>query len=303
MNTSTNAKSPSVRIGPAGWSYADWEGIVYPKPKPRGFHALVYLAKFFDLVEINSSFYATPSAKNTARWVDMVQDRPDFRFMVKLNQCFTHGPVLDGAKHKRESAIFREAIRPMQESGKLAGLLMQFPVQFEATQSNSERLERLLSAWTDVPCAVELRHKSWFTEESIGWLKEQRAALLHIDLPEAKDHPPAIFSPTSSLGYLRLHGRNEKNWFTKGVGRNARYDYLYSQQEVEQLINKVREMSGAYDEVYVVTNNHFAGQAIVNALEIQAGLDVRSTLAPPSLLQHYPRLRATALPLGQQLMF
>jgi uncharacterized protein YecE (DUF72 family) len=79
-----------ILVGPAGWSYQDWEGQVYPKPKPRGFDPLRYLARYFDTVEINSSFYRIPAAKTTQQWVDRVSEHPDFRFTSKLWQGFTH---------------------------------------------------------------------------------------------------------------------------------------------------------------------------------------------------------------------
>src|SRR5918996_3256205 len=85
-----------IRIGPAGWSYPDWKGQVYPKPQPRGFDPLAYLAQFFDAVEINSTFYRIPDAKTTERWVARVAEHPDFRFTAKLWQGFTHEGTTSG---------------------------------------------------------------------------------------------------------------------------------------------------------------------------------------------------------------
>ena len=295
--------SRRIHIGPAGWSYADWEGIVYPKPKPRGFHALPYLAQFFDCVEINSSFYATPNPKHAERWAELVDHKPDFRFLAKLNQRFTHAPVLDPAEHAQEHAAFRDGLQPLFDSGKFKGLLLQFPVQFRATGTNCDRLQRLFDDWHDVPCAVELRHNSWFVPKGIEWLRARRAALLHIDLPAAKDHPPAEFDGTGPMGYLRLHGRNKANWFKAGVGRDARYDYLYKPREIDELTGQVLDMAETYEDVYVITNNHFEGQAIANAIEIQARLEPGNVHAPPSLLERYPRLSSQAQALGQQGLF
>src|SRR5919109_731050 len=83
-----------IRIGPAGWSYPDWEGQVYPKPKPRGFDPLAYLAQYFDTIEINSTFYRIPAATMTRSWATRVSDHPTFRFTGKLWQGCTHeGPA------------------------------------------------------------------------------------------------------------------------------------------------------------------------------------------------------------------
>lgn len=292
-----------VHLGPAGWSYADWDGIVYPRPKPRGFHALPYLAQFFDCIEINSSFYATPNPRHVERWVELVEGRPGFSFLAKLNQCFTHGPVLDDVDHRRERDAFRDSLKPMLESGTFKALLFQFPVQFRATGTHCDRLQRLFDDWQDIPFAVELRHRSWFVPEGIDWLSERGAALLHIDLPTAKEHPPEEFPATSSLGYLRLHGRNRETWFQAGVGRNARYDYLYTPDEVDVLSDKIARMANNYDEVYVITNNHYQGQAVVNAIELQARLRHVAPQAPSTLLDRYPRLRDQATAHGQQELF
>jgi Protein of unknown function DUF72 len=79
-----------IRIGPAGWKYKDWEGVVYPQPAPRGFDALAYIAEYFTTVEINSSYYGPPQPKAARRWVNSVSQNRDFRFTAKLYHSFTH---------------------------------------------------------------------------------------------------------------------------------------------------------------------------------------------------------------------
>ena len=79
-----------ILVGPAGWSYADWEGIVYPRSKPRGFHEAAYLAQFFDTIEINTSFYNPLRAEVVKAWVENVQRNPSFQFTAKLWKRFTH---------------------------------------------------------------------------------------------------------------------------------------------------------------------------------------------------------------------
>lgn len=292
-----------IRIGTAGWSYPDWDGIVYPRPKPRGFHALPFLAQFMDCVEINSSFYAMPVARHARKWVELVQDRPKFRFLAKLNKIFTHAEPLPESAHGKAVDEFRAGLQPLLDSGKFSALLMQFPAHFKATKAASQHVQRLVRDWPELPVAIELRHRSWFVPEGLAWLKSLGAALLHVDMPSAATHPPAEFSPTSGLGYLRLHGRNSATWFKPGVGRDDRYNYLYSPGEVEELAKKVERMTSEYDDVYVVTNNHFAGQAVANAVELQARLGVQPVSAPAGLIAHYPRLNGIARALGQQNLF
>lgn len=293
-----------IRVGPAGWSYADWEGIVYPKPKPRGFHPLPFLAERFDCVEVNSSFYAMPRSENAERWAELVQPFENFRFLAKLHGDFTHGPHLEDSDYNESTRRFHEGIAPLQEAGRLGGLLAQFPVTFRATRATAERVERLAETWrSEVPLAVELRHASWFSERAVDWLRELGVTLLHIDLPAAKDHPPDEFAATTRLGYYRLHGRNAANWFRKGVGRDDRYDYLYGLEEIDAVVAKARRLSKESDDLYVVTNNHFAGQAVANAFEIAAGLGGGPVQAPASLVERYPRLASISESRGQQRLF
>ncbi|MDQ2670668.1 MAG: DUF72 domain-containing protein, partial [Gemmatimonadota bacterium] len=78
-----------IRVGPAGWSYQDWSGIVYPDPKPRGFDPLAYLAQYFDTIEINSTLYRPATKQTGASWAARVSEFPDFRFTAKLSRRFT----------------------------------------------------------------------------------------------------------------------------------------------------------------------------------------------------------------------
>ena len=118
-----------IRVGPAGWSYKDWAGQVYPKPQPRGFDPLTYLARYFDAIEINSTFYRIPDAKMTQRWVERVDDHPDFRFTAKLWQGFTH----EGTASAQDEAAFRHAMAPLHDAGRLGAVLLQFPYRFHHT--------------------------------------------------------------------------------------------------------------------------------------------------------------------------
>jgi uncharacterized protein YecE (DUF72 family) len=292
-----------IRVGPAGWSYPDWDGIVYPRPKPRAFHPLPLLARLFDCVEINSSFYSMPRAEHSRNWADLVRDRADFRFTAKLHRTFTHDAELASPAFEAARDTFLAGLEPLVESRGLAALLLQFPVSFAASPQAVRKLARLLEAFSELPLAVELRHRSWFDAERVQWLRKRDVALLHIDLPAARDHPPADFPPTGKLGYYRLHGRNAENWFRREAGRDQRYDYLYPPSELEQIIARARSLAKEHDEVYVVTNNHFEGQAVVNGLELRAALGSARVAAPAQLVARYPRLAPIASILGQQQLF
>lgn len=293
-----------IRIGTAGWAYEDWEGLVHPRPRPRGFHPLPHLARMFGCVELNSSFYAVPRAEHARRWVELVEPRENFRFLAKLHQGFTHGPELDAAEEADLVAAFRAGISPLAEAGRLSALLAQFPASFRATGSGAARLERLVATWSEFcPLAVELRHASWFTSPARAWLAELGVTLLHIDLPSAPDHPPEDFEPTSRLGYYRLHGRNREAWFQRGVGRDARYDHLYTPAELSEVVARARRLASEHDELFVVTNNHFEGKAVVAGLEIAAGLGLPAVEVPEALVERYPRLGEVARHAGQGRLF
>ena len=109
--------------------------------------------------------------------------------------------------------------------------------------------------------------------------------------------------PPGRLGYLRLHGRNAAAWFDRDAGRDQRYDYLYGPQELEGVVGRIRTLAGAKDETYVVTNNHFGGKAVANALEILASLRGGPVPAPPELLRAFPRLASRARVEGQRDLF
>jgi len=295
-----------IRVGPAGWSYPDWEGVVYPRAKPAGFHPLAHLLHFVDCVEINSSFYALPRAEHARRWAEIAAARPDFRFLVKLNRDFTHGPLPPPDERERLAAAFLDGIEPLIRARKVAALLIQFPVGFLYGPTEVRRLGTIAAPFRALPLAVELRHDSWFAPPALATLRGLGLSLLTIDLPPAWNHPPGWHEPTGPLGYLRLHGRNSLQWFRSGAGRDDRYDYLYSPRELAQLADKARRLASRHDDVYVVTNNHFEGQAVANAIELKAllaGPGGERPSAPPELVERFPRLSEVARVEGQQRLF
>lgn len=284
----------AMRIGPAGWSYADWKGVVYPPGMPRAMHALTYLAQFFDTVEINSSYYRPPDPKHSADWVDRVVINPGFRFTAKLWQRFTHerGPW----PSTREVREFRNGLRPLQDAGKLGALLVQFPWSFKRTPDTRRWLARVFEAFADFPLALEIRHASWHRPEVLEGLAARGIAFCNIDQPLFQDSLGPTEVVTGSLGYVRLHGRNTEHWFRKESSRDERYDYLYSREELQPWVAALTRMRSQAHEVYAVTNNHFEGQAVVNAFELQAALGVQRRAAPSHLTARYPRLAAMDAP-------
>ncbi len=296
-----------IRVGPAGWSYPDWEGRVYPAIKPAGFHPLSFLARFFDCIEINSTFYALPRAEHAHRWAHLVADRQEFRFLVKLNREFTHG--VDATSRGEPEAWsflardFRAGIEPLVRVRKLAAILAQFPAGFQFGAEEVRRLGRLKALFPDLPLVLEARHASWFTPPALDTLRGLSYSLAYVDLPPAWNHPPDWHAPTGPIGYLRLHGRNSEQWFRREAERDDKYDYLYGRPEIEVLARKAERIAGEHGETNVVTNNHFAGKAVANAFELLSLLRGEAVPAPGEIVEAFPHLRSQVRIEGQQSLF
>jgi len=277
-----------VYAGTAGWSFEDWEGIVYPLPHGPGFHPLTYLARYVDMVEINSTFYRQPSTAMSLSWVRRVAGFPDFLFAVKLFQDFTHKK--EGAASK-DADLFKRGIEPLVAAGRLAALLIQFPWSYANTPENVSHLTALFGMFLDYPLALEVRHSSWNTPEFFGLLRERGVGYCNIDQPViGSSIKPSAIATTKAFSYVRLHGRNYRDWFRKEAGRDDRYNYLYTKDELEEWVSRIKQLQNGSDRVFVVTNNHYRGQALANALQIKNMVTGEKLDIPPELIKQYPVL-------------
>jgi len=282
-----------VRIGPAGWSYKDWEGIVYPQKPGKTFDPLEYLARFFDTIEINSSFYRPPVPATTRSWAKRVAENKNFVFTAKLHRVFTHER---GKATKKDEKEYRQGMDVLAKAGKLGSVLLQFPWSFKNTPDDRVYLAKLLEKFSDYPLVLEVRHSSWNTPDVYEWLEERGVGICNIDQPVFKKsiRPQAL--TTSPVGYVRLHGRNYKDWFREKAQPHERYDYLYSPDELDPWLVRIKEVAKHSRETYVITNNHFRGKGVVNATEIKAALIEERVPAPEPLFKVYPRLIESAVP-------
>lgn len=276
-----------IRFGTAGWSYDDWQGIVYPQQRPRGFDPLAYLARYFDTIEVNSTFYRPPRPDVSARWARRVAENDDFKFTAKLWQRFTH--QRDQAWTADEADAVHGGLDPLAERGRLGAVLVQFPWSFKASDESLEWLGDVTSQFSDYPLAVEVRHASWNRPEFYRWLDERAVGFVNIDQPLFDRSIEPSSEAAGPVGYVRLHGRNYEDWFREDAGRDARYDYLYSREELEPWVERVKELAGGgtVDDVYVVTNNHYRGQAAANAIMLSAMLRGDAQPAPAPLVEAY----------------
>jgi uncharacterized protein YecE (DUF72 family) len=276
-----------TRIGPAGWAYKDWRGIVYPAKKPRGFSELSFLACYFDTLEINVSFYRPLSARTAADWLDKVRENRNFRFTAKLWRGFTHERTASADDQK----LFNEGFAPMLEAGRFGALLLQFPWSFRNNPENRAYAASLCARFAEYPLVLEVRHASWAEPGVLDWLARSSLGLCNIDQPLFKRSITPSALTTSAVGYVRLHGRNYQSWFGENKFVGERYDYLYSIDELNPWLDRIKTVERAAADTYVVTNNHYLGKAIVNAFEILAILKDQPVRVPRSLLERYPELR------------
>ena len=279
-----------VRVGVAGWSYPDWEGVVYPAPRPARFDPLTFLVGFFDTIEINSTFYRPPKPSTTASWARRSEGNADFRFTTKLYKSFTH----ERDASKEDEALVKEGLVPLVEAGKLGAVLLQFPWSFKNDADSRRYLEGLLERFREYPLVTEVRHASWDQPEFYEYLRGRGVGFCNIDQPRIGRSLGPSERTTGPVGYVRLHGRNYRDWFREDAGRDARYDYLYTDEELDPWMDKVSRIAEDSAETYVITNNHFRGQAAVNALQIKARLKKRKVPAPASLVDAYPVLSTVA---------
>jgi uncharacterized protein YecE (DUF72 family) len=285
-----------MRVGTAGWSYEDWNAIVYPEKPGRGFDRLGLMASLFDTNEINSTFYRIPAPRQTGDWARRVEHNPRFAFTAKLYRGFTHEATAGAAEEK----AFTEAMEPLARAGRLGCVLAQFPFSFHNTAENRRTLDRLLAGFSRLPLAAEFRHASWNVPEARKLLAGRAAAFVNIDQPDLDDNLPQTDYVTAPLAYFRFHGRNAPKWFGPDTSNEQRYNYLYSADELAPWVERIRDAgpraaalaaaAGTKGSLYAILNNHFRGQAVANAIELNAILTAAKPEIPSTLADAYPRL-------------
>jgi uncharacterized protein YecE (DUF72 family) len=308
--------APRIRIGTAGWSYKDWDGILYPPEVTRKkIHPVEFLARFFDVIEINTSFYGHIRPELGRLWSRKAAAvNPDFLFTAKLHRSFTHSPlaVMEPTSaasirpNDQDERLAREGLDSLAAEGKLGALLIQFPVSFKNTSLNREYLEQLLRQFIEYPRVVEVRHESWNNPETLAEFMRGKVGFCNIDQPLLGRSLGPTEHVTSGVGYVRLHGRNYENWFEGGLdsgvdtdnrnrNRDDRYNYLYKPAELEQWKEKINVIARRAESTFVIANNHFQAKAAVNALELRHLLGGgKKVHAPETLVKHYPELKEMA---------
>jgi uncharacterized protein YecE (DUF72 family) len=294
-----------IRIGTCSWADEALSKHWYPKGLPAG-ERLAHYAQHFDTVEVDSTYYRLPAEEMVSRWAERTPD--GFVMHVKAFGLMTRHPVKlealppdlrddaptdDKGRVERPSREFRgevfrlflEALEPLRSSGKLGGILFQFPSYVVYKDRSLEYLQWAREQLGDDEMLVEFRHVSWLDDEhrdeTLRFLEQLGATNVVVDSPRiegAKNLSPTVFALTSPTLYVRFHGRNADTWNKRGGSASERFDYLYSDEELQEWVSPLRELAGQAGQAYAFFNNNATSpdghggrmaQAAANAKELQ----------------------------------
>lgn len=273
----------NIRVGTAGWSYSDWDGLVYPTNRPQGFHEAAYLAQYFSTIEIGASFDRPLRPEVSRVWVRKLARYKNFEFTAKLYRGFTHDQNLDPAELRR----FSQGLEPLIDEGLLGCVLAQFPASFRLSAENLAYLGRLARAMPQYPLVAEFGSASWNNSRALAVLADLGIGFCNIDQPQQTQSMPPTEHVTSPIGYVRLEGRNYQP--------EARFDHFYSVDQLSRWLPRIERMAQSTRKLYVVANNHFGGQSVANALQVESMLTRERVAVPPAVLDRFPELQRIAL--------
>jgi uncharacterized protein YecE (DUF72 family) len=297
-----------ILVGTASWTDPGFIAHWYPRTLAAA-ERLNYYAERFNLVEVNSSFYAVPDRKQVRRWCEQTPEQ--FTFDLKLHRLLSrHSTTLQSlppglrelARLERgrvlptpelERALVRHTlsqVQPLCEAGKFGAFLLQLTPAFSPRRSHLEDLDVIVEELAEYALAVELRNRHWATGDQLGvtteFFRQRNVTLVGVDAPECEHFMamPGLDAVTNpKLTYLRLHGRNAKGYVT---GRTVaeRFDYLYSDQELEQMAQRATALARQSSATHVVYNNNARDYPLRNAATFQQLLARNDpSIAPPPL--------------------
>ena len=272
-------------FGVSGWDYADWRGPVFPERPPRDFRPLAQIARFTQFLEVNVSYYRIIAPSASARWIEETPD--SFSFVFKAWGGWTHEDI---PPRGRSVEQFRDLIAPCEEAGRLAGVLVQYPPALSSASEAIARLCALRDALTPTPIFAEFRHRAIYRDDLWPALEREGIAFVNVDLPAVRQLPPLTAINTGPVAYLRLHGRHASGW-ARATDRNTRYDYTYTEEELDELAETIEELLGRCPQVLVGANNHFSGQAPATVAQLRHRVEGVPCAVPERLRRAFPELR------------
>jgi uncharacterized protein YecE (DUF72 family) len=276
----------SISVGCSGWSYDDWVGKFYPMDlaKKRNDWFSFY-ASYFNSVEINSTFYRPPNEFMVNSWVMKAKAHPGFEYSVKMPKLVTHeSMVKDEVLMASEQALSFEriCIKPLAREGMIGSVLLQLSPYFKNDSNSQKTLASVLDAvdCSHIDYSVEFRHRSWLDESGkeivsdvADLLKERNVAIVLVDGPGF----PITHRETADHSYVRFHGRNYDIWYTnesESDQRLNRYDYLYTKEQLQAWVPRIREAAKDLTRVRVFFNNHGRSKAVRNAFDMMDLLQI-----------------------------
>jgi uncharacterized protein YecE (DUF72 family) len=264
----------TVRLGTC--SFAD-EGLVrswYPRGVATAKARLAYYAERFDTVEVDSPYYHLPDPEVTGRWAQRTP--PEFAFHVKAHASMTHH---EPAEQERAFAEFRASLEPLELSGKLRGVLLQYHPRFVKSAEAKAELSRVHALLDPLVPLVEFRHRSWLEEDeradTLSFLERNALAYVSVDAPptRASNVLPPVAAATHAVAYVRFHGRNVKTWNIRSEKSWQRFDWMYSPEELKEWVEKLARLAGEAEEVYAMFNNNRDDFAPRSAMLLRGLLD------------------------------
>ncbi len=250
-----------IVIGTSGYHYPDWVGNFYPEGTKKK-DMLQHYALQFQAVELNFTYYGIPKPST---FENMLARTPEnFEFVVKANKAMTHQSGQEDA-----FKMYRDAIHPLVESGRLIAVLAQFPWAFKNTPDNRNYLYYFRERLPDTPLVAEFRHNSWQKQDVFDSMKELNISYCSVDEPKLRDLPDRRAVFTADPAYVRFHSRDAGKWYG-----GDRYDYLYTEEELEEWLPKIEKLVKQAEIVCVFFNNCHGGQAAQNARRLAELLEV-----------------------------
>ena len=278
----------TIRLGTCSW--AD-EGLVkhwYPRGVSSPAARLAYYAERFDTVEVDSPFYRLPAPETARKWAERTPD--GFVFHAKASKGMTGHEEADRETAFRE---FREALAPLEASGKLRGVLLQYHPRVKKSSEALDELAAVRPLLDPLVPLIEFRHRSWLEEDeradTFSFLERHGLSYVSVDSPRtrASNVMPRIAAATHPVAYVRFHGRNWKTWNIRNAKSSAeRFDWMYSAEELAEWVEPLAGLAERSDEVYALMNNNRADYAprsatILRGLLDERGIPATGGLEPP----------------------
>ena len=249
-------------IGTSGYDYPEWKGLFYPEKLARN-KFLEYYAYQFNSLELNGTYYRMPTAAQMQNMIERSQKR--VKFSVKAFQGLTHN--YEASQYKLLVYEFKKALEPLLIDSLLLCALFQFPESFHYEKERRVYLDLLLREVSDIPVVVEMRNSKWQNDQVYDALRERHAGWCITDNPNLKNLMKLDYVSTGDIAYLRFHGRNAQMWYN---GDNVtRYDYLYTDTELQEFVEPIRQLLMRARIVQLFFNNHAKSQAVINAKKIE----------------------------------